>query len=83
MKMRMTSKYNKLRCNTKDVFLKTILSHICIREKDHQMCLKRHTHQIFMSSSHVCFVVEFSILFFDDNNISKSFHKLQGYFKFI
>jgi hypothetical protein len=65
MKMKMTSKYNKLRCNTKDGFLKRNLSHICIRKKDHQMCFKRHTYQNFISSSHVCFVVEllFSIYF--------------------
>jgi hypothetical protein len=78
----MTSMYNKL-CNKQlDCFL--LVSHICIREKDHQLSLIRITHHLILSSC-ACFMATFSssILFYKNFNNFKDFHKLQGYFNFI
>jgi hypothetical protein len=74
--------YNKL-CNKQDGLFSLII-HICVRGKYQKMSLKRHINHL-ISSSHVYFMVSFSsfILFYNVNNSSRGFHKLQGYFKFM
>jgi len=61
-----------------------LVCHICIRDEDHQMSFKRQTNDL-ISSSCACFMVAYSsyIFSYNVNNNSKSFHKLQKYFKFI
>jgi hypothetical protein len=61
-----------------------LVGYICIRDKDHQMNFKKHTNHL-ISWSCVWFAItfSFSIIFYNVNNNSKSFHKLYGYIKFI
>ncbi len=65
-----------------DCFL--LVSYVYIREKDHQMSFKRNTNHL-ISLNCACFMTIISsfILFYNVNNGSKGFHKLQGYFRFI
>jgi hypothetical protein len=55
--MKMISMYNKL-CNYQDGLF-FFGNHICIRDNDHQMNLKKHTNHL-ISSSCVYFMVKFS-----------------------
>jgi len=81
-KIEMISMYNTL-CNNQNGFF-FLVCHICIRDEDHQMSFKRQINDL-ISSSCAYFMVAYSsyILSYNVNNNSKSFHKLQKYFKFI
>lgn len=64
-----------------DLFLRC---HICIMDKDHRMNFEMYTNDWILSSHAPSMVSSSSfILFCNDKNNSNSFHKLQGYFKFI
>lgn len=57
----------------------SIVGHICLWDKDHQMNFKRITYHL-TSKSCACCMATFSsyILFYKVNNKSKGFLKLQG-----
>lgn len=76
----MTSMYTIL-CNK--IWFFSLVSHICIRDEDHQMNYKIHTIRL-ISSSRACSIAKSSssILFYNVNDDYKSLHKLQGYFRF-
>jgi len=78
----MTSMSNKL-CNKKKKDYFVLIDHFCIRDDDNQMSLKRQSNHL-ISSNLAYFMATFSslILFFNVNNSSNGFHKLQGYFRF-
>jgi hypothetical protein len=57
----------------------TLASHIFMRDKDHKMNLKRHASHLITSSWTCCI----TIIFYNVNNNSKHFHKLQINYKFI